>query len=496
MRRLFSGCPRATTTTVQKKLSSSTLPTRPPAKSGLPPPAPKQVQWPSDEQLLSANAPSSDRQLFDRDLEPQRQKAESPRRGPRYVRDWKLLKMPEAPSPATMEELQLEEAAEQERELAHQEAVGGKRLASLMDAPMMDVAEEAISATDPILDVKMDPRSQRPKFTAEQNEFLWEARKKEYSKMLHKFKIVLSSHLTEVDKCHQLLALHDVAMRKRLRMIDSIYDSVFHTFLVGLPQLGGGGGNKGVAPMLNQVWRVYRYMIDSGTNPTPKIHQHMMMILESVRSKNAEVEAKAHALMLDNDRFKTIPTEYTLQHYISICSHNGCMHIAMTRYTDARGRLQLMTSASLCSNMLRGLLLNDQIEEAVQFVQALDSVAMTDHLLNSVMQVMRRTKDPSSCFTMFRAIRGSGLPPSLSTVSTLLDVCYEINDFSEVPFILQLMKQYGVKGDERFSNKMLVALHRAGMPDVGDRFEKSLRKFGVRIYGEKLREAKRLSIDN
>lgn len=378
-----------------------------------------------------------------------------------------------------------EPAVERSATPASTQTITVDRLARSLDASLIDVAEDVVADSDPVLQVRFHHKSGKIKLSHEQRELLWEARKDLYSKVFHKFNIVLTSHLNDKDKCHQLLALHDVAISKRLRLTDVTYDSIFHTFLMGIGDLGGRE-----APLLDLIWRVYRYMIDSGTDPTPKVIQHVMMLLERVRMRNIEVEAKAHALMLDSDRFKLMPTEYTLTAYFSICAANECMHLAVARYTDARTRLQMAPTPSMCATIIRGLLKSGQNEEAMQFVQSLDSVAITDHLLNAVLQAARLSPDPSSVFTIFRSIRGSGLPPSFETISILLEVCFDTGSYSEVPYILHLMKKYGVRGDERYSNKLLVALWRHGNPALAHRFQASMEKHGVRVYYERVAEEK------
>ncbi|KEG05423.1 hypothetical protein DQ04_22151000, partial [Trypanosoma grayi] len=290
---------------------------------------------------------------------------------------------------------------------------------------------------DPATVVRLDSRRRQLHLSPVQRELIWSARREQYQQMLLRMVTCLQSHLTPIEKCHTLLALHEEVIEKRLRLRADTYDDIFHIFYA-VATLGSAapaldaeeavGRNRTLAsssllpaefasasvaaasllagPLLQSLWTMYRYMIDSGTNPTPRIVQHMMGVLERHRAKDPIVEARAHSLMLDLDRFHLPPTEYTVAAYIGVCDSNGAMHLAVARVTDYRTRHERQASAGIYARLLFGLAHNQQYDEALACVTTIDTVAVTPHLLNAVLHVARHSRNPLSAFTFYKSVVG------------------------------------------------------------------------------------------
>lgn len=295
-----------------------------------------------------------------------------------------------------------------------------------------------------------------------QSDAIFQLRKKLYQSSLRQIVIVLQSHLSPLEKCHRLVLLHDkLVVKNRLRLRDDTYEEIFHTFYAvstlgrsdvasstnfyGVanaaagqqsqevsPQRGGGGGagdedstahdiHTQTSPFLHPVWTMYRYMIDSGTNPTPRIVQHVMGLLSRVRRRNIDVEARAHSLTMDCDRFQFPPTEYTVGDYCRVCTINNAMHLAMARVTDLYTRHEKAPSANVAATLLHGLTVNGHHDQALKFMATMQNVAVTPSLLHSCLQAGRHSKDPSAAFAFYSSLRGSGLRPTHQTISILVE---------------------------------------------------------------------------
>jgi hypothetical protein len=304
-----------------------------------------------------------------------------------------------------------------------------------------------------------------------QREAIFDARKQLYQASLRQIVIVLQSHLTPLEKCHRLVLLHDkVVVKNRLRLRADTYEEIFHTFyavsmlgrsdvevttsLHGVssatagqqtlefsPARGGGSADDDsvarnihtqTSPFLHPVWTMYRYMIDSGTNPTPRIVQHVMGMLSRVRRRNVDIEARAHSLTMDCDRFKFPPTEFTVVDYCRVCTINNAMHLAVARVTDLYTRHEKAPSANVASTLLNGLTVNGHHDKAMAFLATMQNVPITPSLLHSTLQAGRYSQDPSSAFTFYRSLRGSGIRPTHHTISILVEAATLMSDAAKL----------------------------------------------------------------
>lgn len=292
-----------------------------------------------------------------------------------------------------------------------------------------------------------------------QQDAIFAARKELYQTSLRQIVIVLQSHLTPLEKCHRLVLLHDrLVVKNRLRLRADTYEEIFHMFY-GVSMLGrsdvetttsfhgvasatagqtaaeasphrGGTSDDGAvardihtqtSPFLHPVWTMYRYMIDSGTNPTPRIVQHVMGLLSRVSERNIDIEARAHSLTMDCDRFKFPPTEFTVIDYCRVCTINHAMHLAMARVTDLYTRHERHPSAGIAATLLHGLTVNGHHKQALTFIGTLQNVAMTPSLLHATLQAGRYSEDPSSAFAFYESLQGSGMRPTYHTIGILIE---------------------------------------------------------------------------
>ncbi|RNF04659.1 uncharacterized protein Tco025E_07916 [Trypanosoma conorhini] len=385
--------------------------------------------------------------------------------------------------------------------------------------------EEAavMSAHDPAAVVRLDSRRRQLHLSPVQRELIWGARRRQYQQLLLRIVACMESHLSPIEKCHALLALHEEVIAKRLRLRADTYEDIFHVFyavatlgsaapalaeeeLVDrrgltssssslLPAEFAGAGVAAASllagPLLQSLWTMYRYMIDSGTNPTPRAVQHVMGVLERRGTRDAVVEARAHSLMLDLDRFHLAPTEYTVAAYVGVCDSNGVMHLAVARVTDYRVRHERQVSPGVYARLLFGLAHNQQYEEAVACLTTLGSVAVTPHLLNAVLHVARHSRSPLSAFSFYRSVtgrRGGGVAPTPHTISILLEAMCVTGCYDEMDFLLREMRRHRVRGGKLTLNRLLEVLLTLGRRTEAVALCAAMDKKGVLVFDELRRQ--------
>ncbi|KAH9600905.1 hypothetical protein LSM04_002436 [Trypanosoma melophagium] len=380
---------------------------------------------------------------------------------------------------------------------------------------------------DPATVVILDSRRRKLHLSPVQRELIWNARRREYQQLLVRIVTCLESHLAPIEKCYALLVLHEEVILKRIRLRVDTYEDIFHVFYA-VATLGTSApalaeeevvdrhltssasllpaefSNSTVAassllagPLLQSLWSMYRYMIDSGTNPTPRVVQYVMGILERYTKKDAIVEARAHSLMMDLDRFHLTPTEYTIAAYIGVCDWNGVMHLAVSRVTDYRTRHERQASAGIYARLLFGLIHNHQYDEALSCMTTVDSVAITPHLLNAFLNTARHSRDPLSAFTLYKSVmgrQGSGIAPNSHTISILLESMRSTGCYDEIDFLLREMRRFRAKGNSRTLNKLLEILLKLGRNKEAIALFKTMENKGVVVFDEFRREcAEKLS---
>lgn len=441
---------------------------------------------------------------------------------------------------------------------------------------------------DPALVVQIDSRRRQVRLNNVQRELIWTARQKQYQGLLQRIVACLQSHRSPVEKCQTLFALHDEAIHQHLRLRADTYEDIFHTlYSVGVMR-GGGAGQPGKASLspsaqlvtgdaqwerdlsgcdaarlrggslpaelasaaaasstvlsahgMEHVWEMYRYAVDSGTDPTARTVQYVMGLLEhasvalavsrtapplagpapiaaraSRRARSSGlllVEAKAHSLMMDADRFHLTPSEYTINSYIGICEACDVMHLAMARVTDYQTRHERQASAGMYARLLTGLVRCGRYDDAMATVTTMQNVPMSIYLFNAVLQAARHSGDPTSVFTFYRALffvpasplhvdgaqsgrqrraetrarSSTRLAPSLVTFSILVEVMQATQSCTELGFVLTEMQHFRVKGNGMLLNKLLKLMDRSGASRrERDALRQAMESKDIRVFEE------------
>ncbi|PWV03578.1 putative kinetoplast ribosomal PPR-repeat containing protein 3 [Trypanosoma cruzi] len=391
----------------------------------------------------------------------------------------------------------------------------------LEEAPVM-------AAHDPAAVVKLDSRRRQIHLSHIQRELIWKARRQQYQQLLVRIVVCLESHLSPIEKCHALLSLHEEVIKKRIRLRSDTYEDIFHIFYA-VATLGSAAptladeeavdrrgltsslssllpaefaGNSVAAssllagPLLQSLWTMYRYMIDSGTNPTARTVQYMMGVLERSSKKDAILEARAHSLMMDLDRFHLTPTEYTIAAYVGVCDRNGVMHLAVARVTDYRTRHEKQVSPGIYARLLFGLAHNHQYDEAISCLTTIDSVAVTPYLLNAILHVARHSRSPLSAFTFYKSVigpKGNNIAPTSHTISILLEAMCASECYDEIDFLLCEMRRHRVKGNNVMLNKLLGVLLKLKRHTEGMALCRAMEKKGIMVFDELRRECEDFS---
>lgn len=290
-------------------------------------------------------------------------------------------------------------------------------------------------------DTPFDPES-----SVEDAEDLWESRKAEFSALNRRVVLVLQSHHSSTAKAHLLCALHDRVVERRMRLRSETYQDILACFAaVATPGFDGRTGHAvlqgdtitqhrrrrhGLShplhefPFLDASWSCYQYMVASGTRITAEVSQQMMALVDRAATIGViapDVEARAHTIMRDLDAAGVPPTPFTLNHYFRVCAAAGAMHLALARFLDTKRQYAMVPSAGMCTILAHGLVRNGMIDEAVRFVATLVKVPIDVALMNTMLLVGKESGDPRSVFAMYRSLGASGLRPSSTTVSIMME---------------------------------------------------------------------------
>lgn len=456
---------------------------------------------------------------------------------------------------------------------------------------------------DPAVVVHLESATRQIHLSPIQKELVWKARRKLYQSTLVRVVSILQSHLAPIERCLLLLRLHEeVVIPERLRMRDDTYADIFHLFFAtatlapstasgshklhtllacGTPygsesatnaaelvlqeavQLASGEITRSTSRLssvpgefasraaanfiltsqetVQQVWQMYRYMVDSGTKPNPRVLQYVMGLLEQSarrltprRGQSSSpaltaLEAKAHSLMMDADRYRFCPSQHTVHSYIYICQACGVMHLALARVVDVHTRWEQQPSSDAYALLLSGFLRQPEngAEDALRLMTTMQSAPVNHSLLHSMLMVCRSSPDPLSAFAVYRSLfrrrvgseasHGGGggegtrslgdFTPTLHTFSILLKVILEYNvegvasaaparpcgdaDMATRRALLPLlqlvvkdMKLWGVRGNPAVMNDLLRAFLRCGCEREYTSLLKRMHQRGMRVFDE------------
>jgi len=322
--------------------------------------------------------------------------------------------------------------------------------------------------------------------TAEQKHLLWEDRKRTYSIVHRKMLLALESHHSEMDKLFLLMELHDIIIQKRLRMRCEVYEDILATAFTALtgPE-HYTSNNRSTVTMLEELWVMYNYCVDSGTDPSPKLIQNMMRILSLCATTNPDVEAKAHRLMLDSDRFKLIPKTTALSTYFAVCARNNAMHIAVSRLVDAKSRLEVTPTATMVYTIMNGFRLNKRADDGIRFLTTVSNTPITKELFSEVIHTAKESSNPLSAFTFYRSMRQSSLRPDVRVMTSLIIAMEVAGDYTDAKFVLSEIMAHRVKLENDQLNRLLLALQHGGNEAEFCKLFASMSRTGKALYTER-----------
>jgi hypothetical protein len=252
--------------------------------------------------------------------------------------------------------------------------------------------------------------------------------------MRRKIVVVAQSHHTLQDRARLMIALQDRAMERQIVFHVEQYETMLRTLRAasssyadtsaaavyadvdaaqarGLPQTlrhtSTTPGAKALSanlfsPFADQAWAIFEYMIDVAVDINVACAEHLMAMLALVSAPSPTTEACAHQLMARMDTLQLVPPVSLLSRYFQVCQANGCMHIAVTRFADARMRHEIIPTAGMCTTIITGFLRNNQVDEAVKFIGTLGGITIDQPLVHVCMDTMRRSRDPLAAFNMWR----------------------------------------------------------------------------------------------
>lgn len=356
----------------------------------------------------------------------------------------------------------------------------------LSSEPTISLTSSQIDAERAEMEAAAAPTVSIDQLSREQKQLLWNDRKETYSIVHRKMLIALESHHSEMDKTLLLMELHDVLIKQRLRLRPEVYVDILATAFVALtgPE-HYTNNNRNRITLLEELWVMYQYCIDSGSDPTPKLIQNMMRILSLSRVADMNVETKAHRLMLDSDRFKLIPTNLCLSTYFLVCGINNAMHLAVARLVDCKTRLEVIVTTDMVKNIMEGFRRNNRCDDGLKFLTTVSNVPVTSSLLSTIVHTARGSSNPLSSFTFYKSLRQTDIKPDGRIINSLLQAQEVADDYSNTRFILSEMMRHRVRLETDPLNRMLIALEKAGLQTDFAKLFTTMRRHGKTIYLER-----------
>lgn len=332
-----------------------------------------------------------------------------------------------------------------------------------------------------------------PELSAEQRYLVWQDRKNKYSALHRKILITLESHHTLMDKALLLLELHDIVIRNRIRLRADMYEDIFFAMKLAVPYYNLDLKMKPVnsTTMLTEGWTMYRYALDSGTNPTPHMLEKMMSFLNTTRVVSADIESKAHQVMLDVDKYKLRPTAHFLNQYYHICTRNNATHIAVMKLVEAKKKHEIPPSHNDVALILQGFRAEGRADDGLKFLSNISTITVSSSLLEAIVHVARDSKNPISAFTFYKSMAPAGFRPGHRIIGSLLQVQEATNNFTNTLFLLEEVVKYKVQLIELHINMLLVALTRIRAKKEFSKLVATMHAHGKNIHTEKFPPAYR-----
>jgi hypothetical protein len=204
----------------------------------------------------------------------------------------------------------------------------------------------------------------------------------------------------------------------------------------------------------------YFHMRSGFTAPTAQIMEAMMGALALSGATDQPTVHLAHRILLDADRFVTLPTRTTYAAYFDICNRCELMHFAVKRFADAIDKLYIEPDAAMATALLRGLHENGLVEEAVAMLARMERIDADVQFLNASMETLLLSNDARAVLASYDAVitSNSTIMPSSETFTLMLLACERLADWSPVRRILSEMQHHKVKGDAQCLNLLLKGL--------------------------------------
>ena len=297
---------------------------------------------------------------------------------------------------------------------------------------------------------------------------MWDTRNQLFGAVNRRITSVITGHHDQIEKVALLTAIFNTEVKpNEIHLRAQTYEDIFQCLLTTPPAPSAQpvpGQQLRRLVHTDTLFEMYHAMKAGFTAPTAKILEYLMFSvsygLRTMPHKDRpKMESRAHKLWLDADRYTLTASKYTYTYYFEVCELCGVMHLALSRYVDAKERLGIQPDAGMCSTLIRGLVRNDQVEEAVAFIAAMYAVPVDVSLLDAVLECFGRSTDPMAAFSVYRAQVGpSKVRPGPTTFYYLMQACERLNDFRETVFVLEEMVRLSVQGTPDTLNLILKGL--------------------------------------
>lgn len=211
---------------------------------------------------------------------------------------------------------------------------------------------------------------------------------------------------------------------------------------------------------LDWMKEAYFHMRSGFTAPTPQIMESLMGALALSGATDQPTVHLAHRILLDADRYVTLPTRTTYAAYFDICNRCEIMHFAVKRFADAIDNLFIEPDAAMATALLRGLHENGLVEEAIAMLARMQRIDADVQFLNASMETLLLSQDARAVLASYEAVvkEKRSIVPSSDTFTLMLLACERLADWTPVRNILSEMQLHRVKGDAQCLNLLLKGL--------------------------------------
>ena len=296
--------------------------------------------------------------------------------------------------------------------------------------------------------------------------WMWDQRNQLFSSVSRKFLAVLTSHLDCEEKASRIAELYRSEVKKNaIHLRVQTYEDIFECLLATPPKQV-----KDVDVVLRRnvhtdlLFDMYHFMKAGFSAPSPKLLEYLMFSVSystrtSPHLSPELMESRAHKLWLDADRYTLTPSRFTYTYYFEVCARRNIMHIALSRYIDAKERLGIQPDEAMCTSIIRGFVRNDQVEEAIGFISTMYAVPVDCFLLDAVIECFANSTDPLAAFSVYRSQTDrSGIHPTPFTFHYLMKACEKSGEYGETVYVLRQMLERGVQGTPATLNLILKGL--------------------------------------